>query len=262
MPENKESNRNKILELFHYRQLPWLLEYAELADRDKLFDSLLTLQEAIYALDHQLETNWDIGLSDLKPYWIEIYRNLDLIGLSPNQQRTWTVEIVRYQSRELDLRSGRSPLKYSLEDLYCFKSCDVRLMRRIIYWRNPALNQQLKFSEWTEFDLITEVNDDIEDIFEDLQSLNANRFLFSLAELGFSETAARYEQFIKAQVDKFQSKMHSSTSTMKEQMSIWIGEVAGATIELLLRNLTSLDKDQIDKASVIRHYNLAKLTSA
>lgn len=260
--DSSEEVRNKIRDLFEYRKIPWLIELGGHSDPEKLSMLLTELQLAIYELDHQLESRWELTLPDLKPYWVEIYRQLAILGLSPNQQRTWTDEIVRYQNRELDIRKGKSPLKHSLEDLYCFKSCDVRLMRRIIYWQNPSLNEILKFSEWTEFDLITEVNDDTEDLMEDLATLNGNRLLFSLAEMGSEETRQIYKKFIDDRLIRSVNRLENSSSLQKDSMIRWVKDVAAGTLVLLEQQIGRLTEVEIAESPVIKAYFAAKLTSA
>ena len=253
--------RQKIRVLFEYRQIPWLLEQSQISDKAEFLNALVELQIAIYNLDHQLETKWDIQLPDLKSYWVEIYRQLENMGLSPNQQRTWTGEIVRYQNRELDLRLGKSPLRYDMDDLYAFKSCDVRLMRRLIYCLDLFLNEKLKFSEWTEFDLITEVNDDVEDIYEDLSSLNGNRFLFSLHELGMEETRNLYEQFINKHFDAATQRLTNSNSVFRAFMMDWLSAIVSQTLSMLDDRLRAIDIDHINGATIIRYYEQAKVAT-
>lgn len=263
MTENESlmSLKGKINTLFSYRRIPWLIESSKIDASQKLLSSLVELQIAIYDLDHQLESRWEIGLPDLKNYWLEIYRHLEKLGLSANQQRMWTNEIVRYQNRELDLRQGKSPLKYQMEDLYCFKSCDVRLMRRLIYWFDPSLNEVLRFSEWTDFDLITEVNDDVEDLYEDLESLNGNRFLISLFELGKEETRLRYVEFINQRLTLADQRLSESDSRYKNEMKAWLQQVANQTLELLDNRISEISMPEINDAAMIKFYSQAKITS-
>lgn len=50
--------------------------------------------------------------------------------------------------------------------------------------------------EWRLFDLVTEVNDDVEDVFEDCDTINANSFLISTIEIGRKETRKIFTQFL------------------------------------------------------------------
>jgi hypothetical protein len=245
---------DKIKNLFEYRKIFWLLSQSQIENQPVLIQQLTNLQAAIYELDWQLENQWAIELRDLKTCWLNIYSRLSAMGLSENQQRTWTKEIERYQNRELDLRQGISPLKHSMEDLYNFKSCDVRLMRRLIYKEVDSLNKVLRFSEWSEFDLITEVNDDIDDLYEDLAAFNANRFLFSLHELGPLATRERFETFIKEKSKSLCQKLETSSSSARRQMQVWIENIAMETLGLLDDRLSNLNSDHLRASEVIVHF--------
>lgn len=244
----------KIQILFEYRKIYWLLEESQIKEQSVFVEQLINLQVAIYELDWHLENHWSIALPDLKTYWLNIYRRLSQMGLSENQQRTWSKEIERYQTRELYLRQGISPLKHSLEDLYNFKSCDVRLMRRLIYREDESLNEVLKFSEWLEFDLITEVNDDIEDLLEDLIAFNANCFLFSLHELGPLRTRERFESFIREKSMYLCKRLETSNTRARLQMMTWIEKIVEDTLDLLDERLANLNSNQIRASEVIVHF--------
>jgi hypothetical protein len=253
---------DKVKILFDYRKIHWLLAESRIPNQTDFLERLINLQIAMYELDWQLENQWNIELPDLKSFWLNIYSRLAEMGLSENQQRTWTKEIVRYQTRELELRQGITPLKHSMEDLYNFKSCDVRLMRRLIYREDVSLNSVLRFSDWLEFDLITEVNDDIEDLLEDLVAFNANRFLFSLYEHGSMATHELFEVFIKEKSNCIWQRLQTSDTKGRQQMKIWIDEIVNDTLVLLQDRVKSLMTDQIRASDVITHFVKSKAASS
>jgi hypothetical protein len=257
----REELLQKIYRLFEFRKIPWLLQHSKVKERDVLTQHLVDLQIAIYELDNHLESHWVINPIDLKPYWLNIYQCLAKMNLSLKQQHDWTKEITTYQRRELDLRQQKSPLTHSIEELYYYKSCDVRLMRRLIYRADEDLNKLLKFSEWTEFDLITEVNDDVEDLYEDLTALNGNRFLFSLYELGLEETRRRYEDFLDEKISGSRKRMLASSSVLADQMHIWIQEIAVHTKEFLSSQTEDWQSESLDDARIISHYKSVRPVS-
>ncbi|MBK8506538.1 MAG: hypothetical protein IPL46_32675 [Saprospiraceae bacterium] len=161
---------------------------------------------------------------------------------------------MRYQTRELELRQGITLLKHSMEDLYSFKSCDVRLLRRLLYREDDSLNSVLRFSEWLEFDLITEVNDDIEDLLEDLVAFNGNRFLFSLYEHGSKATHERFNVFIKEKSNSICERLQTSDTRARLQMKTWIDKIAKDTLVLLDDRVRSLNLDQISTSDVMVHF--------
>jgi DNA helicase IV len=83
-----------------------------------------------------------------------------------------------------------------MEYFYFYKSCDVKLLRRLIYDRNAALAKVIKPSEWRTFDLVTEVNDDVVDLQEDTTTINGNRFLISLLQFGKKKTVQIFNDFL------------------------------------------------------------------
>lgn len=254
IPETSEELLRKIDALFTFRKIPWLLEESNIRDKELLNQRLIDLQIAIYELDRHLESHWEIRVSDLKPHWLRIYACLEQLGLSVKQQHAWSKEIVRYQNHELDLRYRKSPLRHAMEDMYTIKSCDVRLIRRLIYHADDQLNQVLKFSEWSEFDLVTEVNDDLEDLYEDLPALNGNRFLFSLFELGPEETSDRYERFLLEIMDQAVNRISTSKSRSAPQMLTWLETTTWQTRDLLLNRMESYMPDLLKEARCLRHY--------
>lgn len=251
----------KIYTLFEFRKIPWLLQQSKVIGKELLTQHLVDLQIAIYELDSHLESLWVINPIDLKPYWLNIYKCLANMNLSLKQQHDWTKEIKIYQRRELDLRQQKSPLTHSIEELYYYKSCDVRLIRRLIYRADEELNKLLKFSEWTEFDLITEVNDDVDDLYEDLTALNGNRFLFSLYELGTEETRRRYEDFLNEKMTGSKNRMLVSNSVLADQMPGWIQEIGVNTKQLLLKQTQDWKAESLDEARIISHYKSVRPVS-
>ena len=78
MSGTKDNLRNKIIELMEYRQLPELIDLVESStiNKTQLIKELCDIQEAIYHLDHVLESEWEIIESSLKGKWEAIYNTL------------------------------------------------------------------------------------------------------------------------------------------------------------------------------------------
>jgi hypothetical protein len=55
----------------------------------------------------------------------------------------------------------------------------------------------ISLGDWGYYDIITEVNDDIEDLAEDCKIYNGNRFLISILQNGKQKTLKAYLGFIK-----------------------------------------------------------------
>ena len=188
--------RHKIIELFEYRELPKLIAYGGQPWDKQFYEDLIQLQYDIYKLDHELETNWDVDMSIIDARWKAIHKDLGVLGVSPSDYDTYSNHIYKYQKHELGIRDGKLPTRLSMEYFYFYKSCDVKLLRKLIYDRNPQLAKAIKTSEWRTFDLVTEINDDVVDLQEDTTTINGNRFLISLLQLGKEETVQIFNDFL------------------------------------------------------------------
>ena len=188
--------RNKIIELFEYRELPKLIAYGGGAWDDQFYEDLIQLQYDIYMLDYELETNWDVDMSIIDARWKAIHKDLGVLEVAASDYDKYSGHIYKYQKHELGIRDGKLPTRLSMEYFYFYKSCDVKLLRKLIYDRNPLLAKVIKTSEWRIFDLVTEINDDVVDLQEDLTTINGNRFLISLLQLGKEKTVQIYNDFL------------------------------------------------------------------
>ncbi len=254
---NKELSQ-KIDDLFIYRKFPELLEqvgerYAE----HPLIDKLKRLQESIYYLDHHLETNWNVQPKDLKPYWKDIYASLMALGIRKKNHHDYCKLIYKYQKHELYLRENKLPTRFNMEFYYYFKSCDVKLLRRVIYDCFPQLNSRYTLADWRYFDLITEVNDDVEDVFEDQTTINGNYFLISYLTESKSKALKSFTQFIKLISEKDKARKSKSGENYK-----WISKFTQAEIKetksLLKTNYASLNKN-LDKPTKLEVHLAAKI---
>lgn len=186
----------KIQELFAYRRIPELLSLAGIEKDSPFVTRLYHLQEVIYALDNYLETNWDLKKKQLKEHWLQIHEALAAFGIEKKDWKKFTGEIHNYEALEIGLRKKKLPVRKSFDKLYASKSCDVKLMRTLIYRHAPELKEKVSEKEWVYYDLITEVNDDVQDVFEDCETWNGNRFLISVLAKGKNKTRKAYKDFL------------------------------------------------------------------
>ena len=182
----------KIKTLFAYRDFEHLYELGGLSNtkKDRLEDNLIRLQQDIYFLDEYLESNWELDQEELKLYWNHIHQSLSNLGVASSDYDLYSAHIYKYQEHEMQLRTKEDLLRLSMEYFYFYKSCDVKLLRRIIYNHAPKISRHYSLSDWRCFDLITEVNDDVEDLVEDMQTINGNRLQLVINKEGV-ETAKR-----------------------------------------------------------------------
>lgn len=210
----------KIRTLFAYRDFDHLYELGGLegAKRDRLEEKLIRLQQDIYFLDEYLETNWELEDSELKLYWNPIHQSLSNLGVASSDYDDYSAHIYKYQQHEMQLRTKKDLLRLSMEYFYFYKSCDVKLLRRIIYNHAPKISKYYSLSDWRCFDLITEVNDDVEDLVEDMQSINGNRLQLIINKHGIERAKSEFVTFMD-QIEK-QSKARVKTKNSKHYDAI------------------------------------------
>lgn len=190
--------RNKIIELFEYRELPKLISYKNEEWDAQFYEDLVQLQYDIYLLDHELETNWEVDMSIVGERWKTIYRDLSVLGVDSSKHDSYCAHIYKYQKHELEIRDRKLPTRLSMEYFYFYKSCDVKLLRKLIYDRNVNLGKVIRPSEWRIFDLVTEINDDVVDLQEDITTINGNRFLISYLHFGAQKTIEVFNNYLDA----------------------------------------------------------------
>ncbi len=230
--------RNKIIELFEYRQLPELISFGGKDWDDAYYERLIELQFHIYKLDHELETNWDVDMSIIEDRWRKIYGALDGLAIPNHLHHRYCRHIYKYQKHELDIRRLKLPTRLSMEYFYFYKSCDVKLLRKIIYRNNSELSKAIKESQWRLFDLVTEINDDIADLQEDVTTINGNRFLISLKQLGKEETEKIYSEFLNEIALRNQSEPISFKNI---DLNEWTKIQVEETLNLLKTQIESFD---------------------
>jgi len=208
--------RQKILDLFEYREFPHLLSFVEAVDREVLMENLIAIQEAIYHLDLALESKWEIEDAEFKPHWEAITQTLLDAGVPREETHSYLSNIRTYLKHEMLLRDGIPPTQLDIEEYYYYKSCDVQLIRRIIYDQSPILQRQMKLESWRYFDYITEVNDDVTDIVEDHESINGNGVAFYLNDFGLEEAKLILEGFIKS------ARVQSSNYALEKPNDQWL----------------------------------------
>ena len=245
---------HKVEELFRYRHIPELLQYTQINSPKSFNRKLIDLQISIYYLDHYLETHWSIKKSELKKYWKEIYKSIIAFGVSKKDAPALCKQIEKYQAHELNMRKDKWPTSYKFKYLYYYKSCDVKLMRRLIYMETPELNRKIKESDWRYYDYITEINDDVEDVFEDMKTINGNRFLISILQNGTGKTQ---KDFI-AELQLLKKEMNAHFKGKKKteetrQLIIWTKARLDETILLIKKQMGFKKSDALHK-SIISQY--------
>lgn len=238
--------RAKIIELFEYRRLPQLMAHTTGVLDEIFYNQLIDLQASIYHLDHELETHWAVAERLIAERWTAIHNDLKTIGVPTAQLDNYCKHIYKYQKHELDLREHKLPLRLSMEYFYFYKSCDVKLLRKLIYDRYPSLHQLASLSSWRLFDLVTEVDDDVEDLYEDMTTINGNRFLLSLLKEGGAATESTYRGFLAVLEGRLAAQKQASNLGHEN----WTLKAITDTTALLDERLAKLDRSQIATARI------------
>ena len=236
--------KEKIQLLFAYRKLTDLMQKTKLNKDVAYRNKLTTLQFRIYLLDAYLEGQWALDTEELKSYWQGIIEALADFNYSPKQIKSLLSEIRMYEHIETNARLNKWPTSTPFKEFYTTKSCDVRLIRHLIYEAHPELNEIWPEKAWMYYDRITEINDDIADVTEDLQTYNGNRFLISILRKGEKKTAAQYRGYL----DKVTAKAKSyfkKNGRVGENMQLldWTLARSAETIALLETTLATNDQD-------------------
>lgn len=247
--------REKIIALFEYRQLPELITFGGAKFDEGFYEKLINLQYHIYKLDHELESNWMVDSSIIKDRWNKIYDSLTDLDVPLAMHDKFCRHIYKYQKHELDIRKGKLPTRLSMEYFYFYKSCDVKLLRKIIYLNNPGLSKKVKESEWRLFDLVTEINDDIADLQEDSITINGNRFLISLKQFGIEKTRSIFSDFLK-EIDLRNSSHTISIGSIN--LTQWTKKQVEETLKILnsqTNTFKSLDTTLYDRLFIGKVYS-------
>lgn len=257
---NETELLTKIYDLFEYRLFPDLLTRAGIDDAESrtYLGSLARLQSAIYHLDAHLEANWNTSPGTLAWHWQRITECLSSMGVDPARAGEYLNHIRKYEKHELELRQGKSPLRFDTEYFYFYKSCDVKLLRRLIYEQYQLAPSSGTLADWRYYDLVTEVNDDVEDLFEDLTFINGNLFLISLIIRGKRETGDTFVKFL-AEVEKKSAERAKSAGHYYNEviMPLTVRRLS-ETRDLIESRIKEISQKQLSESRLFKHQTITQ----
>ncbi len=260
---NPEELNKKIIALFEYRLFPELMalddQMNERAKSD-FWEKLIALQTAIYHLDAHLEANWEVKTEVLAFHWQNISRELENLNILKGNHHLYLNHIHKYEKHELDLRQNLLPLRFDMEYFYFYKSCDVKLLRRLIYEKMKIKDVAGSLADWRYYDLITEVNDDVEDIYEDLQFINGNRMLIAIHIEGREKARHDFLTFVLKIKEKAHSRYKASN---KSRMNKVIYDITNQRIEetiaLMEKNIREIKDIDLEESRILQFLSPVKL---
>lgn len=257
---NDQELHDKILALFEYRLFPMLVRKDTVHFDVNFWNQLITLQKVIYHLDAHLEAHWETGNDKLNWHWNNITNQLMDFGIDEATVPNYLNHIKKYEKHELELRLGKSPLRLDMEYFYFYKSCDVKLLRRLIYEKYQLSSIFGSLADWRYYDLITEINDDVEDVFEDLEFINGNRFLISIHKYGKEKTEIDFLNFIAEIKEKARNKYESKASTKMTKIIYDLTlERIVETTDVMIKNLALITENQILTSNLFSHITNQKV---
>ena len=192
--------RDPAAELLVGRRIVDFVHLCVVPDQDRacLLSRLGELQKAIYALDVIGENHWDIPPAMLSNAWKQIREKACLIDSS--QVDSGLRGILRYQEMELGIRKGVPVSSIPIGEFYEAKSCDVRMMRRIVggcVSNVPERAYNEIIAAWQTHDEVTEIMDDLLDLSEDSKTMNGNRLLCLAKRIGAGPALKAYHEYLQ-----------------------------------------------------------------
>lgn len=248
--------KSKMEELFRYRFFYEILDENEDA---ALFEQLYALQTAIYHLDAHLEAHWKTDQKNLDFHWDNIKTNLIKFGVQDSELPSYLNHIAKYQQHEMDIRKGLLPTRLEMEYFYFYKSCDVKLLRRLIYETRLKGSKSFgSLSDWRYFDLVTEVNDDVADIFEDLSFINGNRFILTMGLMGKDEAKRVFIEFLQDIQQTIKKKLSLTKNPFLHQLHKLTLQHIHETILLIQKNTEAMDQQTLAGAKLFQYLKMEK----
>ncbi|MFZ1704129.1 MAG: hypothetical protein WAT79_07260 [Saprospiraceae bacterium] len=250
---------DKILTLFEYRMFPYLMDHIpfETVKKAEFNDNLIELQKSIYYLDATLESAWEVDHEQRHRLWNDIVKDVKTclpMGVLP---QTVLRHIEKYEKHELNIRENKWPNRLKMSYFYFYKSCDVKLLRYLIYEFGELTKVFGSLSKWRDFDFVTEVNDDITDLNEDLYCYNGNRFLIQLLMNGKSHTFREFDDFLQGLLEKTKVEIDKTKPDSFDYVlatNTWLK--CTNTIDQLNRTIENLDLKRLTKESFLEPYIL------
>ncbi|HUR31887.1 MAG TPA: hypothetical protein VMZ69_10680 [Saprospiraceae bacterium] len=245
---------DKVKKLFVYRKLSNLLKASSLDQNKDFAADIINVQYQIYMLDGYLENQWELNKKDIGLLWDAIKLSLSGMGYDKKAISSMVEEIKDYERIEKNCRKDKWPTKVCMEDFYTTKSCDVRLIRHLIYNAHPDLGNQWKERAWRFYDIITEIHDDIEDVQEDVKTFNGNRFLISILRKGLEKTYKEYNGYLNA-ITKEAEKYFTAKGDrgQNKQLAAWTIDRSLQTLKLLDTQIKSNKLENLSASLLLVH---------
>jgi hypothetical protein len=193
---------------------------------EEVANALFRIQLIIFLIDNYYESHWDYKEDEISPLWDEVTLLIRHLGVGENQVKQFLQDIRAYEKVEQQMRKGDTPDSVEIKNFYFLKSCDVRLQRHLAKFVQAG-EVCSSTPVQTDYDILGEILDDIDDMEEDQARdvYNGNRLIFDLKK---NRQAAidEYKNFISSIANKYEANDSSG-----------IRELAGSVLEKIQKIL-------------------------
>jgi len=109
-------------------------------------------------------------------------------------------------------------------------------------------------SDWRYFDLITEINDDVEDIFEDQLTINGNLFNILIHEDGLDSAEDQVYEVLTEFYESSNERFRMTNDYSKFNIMKWTANYYYDTAELLFKNSKKIRKKPLTNKSGLYYF--------
>lgn len=215
---------SRSIELFAHRLCGWSVS-------PELFAWLRDLQDEIYQIDDLLEQHWEIDLwvrEQIDTSWKQIEQYVEELLGDEEYVEDYLERVRSFFEIEQTMRQVVTPVQMDIDDFYRLKICNIHLARDLILASECVILDPMIRDSIEAFDKLGELVDDLEDIEEDLDSINPNRFLLCGVMQGWEPTRQAYTAYAQEQLALCQP-------SQEQLLALWLApEVCGEKIEKLL----------------------------
>lgn len=221
----------KINQLLDHSKIHYLFELdnSERLVKKSLKIRLKRIIQILFELDSYTESKWILEDETLVEFQKSLQNAIKGLYIRPSLLHRYVTNVIKYVKLERQLRDHIHPDSFDLNYFYYYKSSRIKLIRAIVYQKFQNLEGSAA-SDWAMFDLFQSITDDLEDIQEDREQINANRFLFSLANRGQQETIQSYRHFIEFSLQKIPLQ---DDAVIPRLIATWSQAEAQRILELL-----------------------------
>ncbi len=199
---NEAQLHEKLDRLFEQRQISTYAQHVGLSSKyaEELISTLKGLQVIIYRIDQLLESVRQIDSASheqIMKRWADIKKMVGEEVENDSNTDTLLERLRQFFQMEIRMRQGISPASIAIDDFYALKICDIHLQRELV---KDKSHRKITADAWKaveQYDKLWEIIDDVEDLQEDMQAVNSNRFMLKAYQDWLESTQQEYSIYIE-----------------------------------------------------------------